>query len=111
AGIVLVAVGDELVLSHADDPLDPVTAAVVFGGPALYILGNVLFKRSVGYRWLKSHIIGILVLIALFLLTTALGGLTPLIATWLSNSVMLVVVIAEEVAHRRSRPGDASLAS
>ncbi|MBG6055416.1 low temperature requirement protein LtrA [Salinibacterium sp. CAN_S4] len=111
AGIVLVAVGDELVLAHPDDPLDPATAAVVFGGPALYILGNLLFKRSVGYRWLKSHIISIGVLIALFVLTTALGVFTPLIATWLANAVMLAVVIGEEVAHRRSSAVDASLAS
>jgi low temperature requirement protein LtrA len=111
AGIVLVAVGDELVLAHPDDPLDPATAAVVFGGPALYLLGNLLFKRSVGYRWLKSHILGILVLIGLFLLTTALGGLTPLAAIWLANVVMLAVVIGEEVAHRRNSAVDASLTS
>ena len=110
AGIVLVAVGDELVLAHPDDPLDPATAAVVFGGPALYILGNLLFKRSVGSRWLKSNIIGILVLILLFLVTTALGSLTPLIASWLANAVLLAVVIGEEVAHRRSSAVDANLA-
>jgi hypothetical protein len=51
------------------------------------------------------------VLIALFVLTTAFGGLTPLIATWLANAVMLAVVIGEEVAHRRSSAVDASLAS
>ena len=111
AGIVLVAVGDELVLSHPDDPLNPMTAAVVFGGSALYILGNLLFKRSVGYRWLKSHSAGIIALILLFTVTMVLGGLTPLIAAWLSNAVLLVVVLADEVAHRRSASGDASLAS
>ena len=102
AGIVLVAVGDELVLSHPDDRLDPVTAAVVFGGAALYILGNLLFKRSVGYRWLKSHIAGIAVLAGLFLASVSLVALTPLIVLWLANSVLLLVVIADEVAHRRS---------
>lgn len=111
AGIVLVAVGDELVLGHPDDPLDPTTAAVVFGGPALYILGNLLFKRSVGYRWLKSHIISMLVLVGFFFLSTAVGGLTPLIAAWLANAVMLAVVIGEEVAHRRRSAVDASLTS
>ncbi|MDX2025162.1 low temperature requirement protein A, partial [Microcella sp.] len=54
-GVVLVAVGDELVLAHPDDPLDAATLAVVVAAPALYLLGNLLFKRSIGRPWLRSH--------------------------------------------------------
>ncbi len=50
-GVVLVAVGDELV--HPDDPLDAPTLAVVVAAPALYLLGNLLFKRSIGRPWLR----------------------------------------------------------
>ena len=46
AGIVVAAVGDELVLAHPTGHTNVQTAAVLLGGPALYLLGNVLFKRA-----------------------------------------------------------------
>ena len=46
AGIIVVAVGDELVLAHPTGHTDAKTAAVLLGGPALYLLGNLLFKRA-----------------------------------------------------------------
>ena len=46
AGIVVAAVGDELVLAHPTGHTDAKTAAVLLGGPALYLLGNLLFKRA-----------------------------------------------------------------
>jgi low temperature requirement protein LtrA len=47
AGIILGAVGVEGVLAHAgdDDPLGPFYAAMLFGGFALYLAGNVLFQH------------------------------------------------------------------
>ena len=48
AGIIVSAVGDELVLHHPeghDGHTDATTLAVILGGPALYLAGNSLFKR------------------------------------------------------------------
>ena len=41
------AVGDELIIAHPTGSTDLPTAAVVLGGPALYLIGHALFKRAV----------------------------------------------------------------
>jgi low temperature requirement protein LtrA len=46
AGIILSAVGDELVIAHPTDVLPPYEVAAVAAGPALYLLAHTLF----GYR-------------------------------------------------------------
>ena len=59
AGIIVAAVADELVLAHPSGHVATPTLAAVLGGPALYLLGNILFKRSVA-TWLPlSHLVGI----------------------------------------------------
>src|SRR5581483_4384829 len=45
AGIIVTAVADERTLAHAGGPITPETAAVILGGPALYLAGNAAFKR------------------------------------------------------------------
>ncbi|MGV8969888.1 MAG: low temperature requirement protein A [Microbacteriaceae bacterium] len=111
AGIVLVAVGDELVLAHPDDLIDAVTALVICGGVALYILGNLLVKRAVGYRWLRSHLVGIAASATIFVLflSPAATGISTLGAAWIANLVLLAVVIADEVTHRRAARGKTSI--
>src|SRR5829696_6747625 len=47
AGILLTAVGDELVIGHPDDELGRGGALVALGGPALYLLGLVAFGARV----------------------------------------------------------------
>ncbi len=96
AGVVLVAVGDELVLAHPADPVDATTLAVVIAAPALYLLGNLLFKRSIGRPWLRSHLIGMAALTALYLAAPAIPGLTALTITWITNGVLALVVVIDE---------------
>ena len=76
-GVVLVAVGDDLVLAHPDDPLDTTTAAGVVAAAALYLLGNLLSMRSIGRPWLRSHLLGMAALTALFVDWPAIPGITP----------------------------------
>jgi len=47
AGIIAVAVGDDLLLAHPTDQLGAVGAATVLGGPALFLLGEILFRVRV----------------------------------------------------------------
>ncbi|QGN56217.1 low temperature requirement protein A [Novosphingobium sp. Gsoil 351] len=70
AGIVLLAVVDELTLAHPFDPVHPDFVALVAGGMALFVGGNMAFKRiSSGSPWYPlSHGIGL--------------GLTLAIAVW-----------------------------
>jgi low temperature requirement protein LtrA len=44
AGIIAVAVGDDLLIAAPGDPLHGVGLAVVIGGPVLYLLGESLFR-------------------------------------------------------------------
>ncbi len=47
AGIVLVALGAEHALAHVAEPLDAVSATALAGGLAVFLLGQVAFKRRV----------------------------------------------------------------
>jgi low temperature requirement protein LtrA len=47
AGIIVTAVGDELVIAHPFGHASPETVATVLGGPALFLAGHLLFKRAV----------------------------------------------------------------
>jgi low temperature requirement protein LtrA len=84
AGIIVAAVGDELVVHHPDHHIDLATALVLVGGPLIYLLGNSLYKKIV-YGWVPpSHLAGIVLLVLLFPIAFVtdrlmVGGLTTLI--------------------------------
>ena len=61
AGIIVLAVADELVLAHPLAPVDSKFNAVVFSGTALFIVGLAGFKRiSSGNPWFPaSHVYGL----------------------------------------------------
>jgi low temperature requirement protein LtrA len=62
AGIIVAAVGDELVLAHPTGHGDSWTTATALGGPALYLAGNTLFKRAIAERLPLSHLGGLALL-------------------------------------------------
>ncbi len=95
-GVVLLAVGDDLVLAHPDDPLDATTNAIVVAAAALYLLGNLLFKRSIGRPWLRSHLLGMAALTALWATAPLISGMTPLMLTWIVNGIVALVVVIDE---------------
>lgn len=102
AGIILCAVADELVLMHPDH-VDPAGIAVIVGGPAVYLIGNALFKWVTNTRRLPpvSHMAGLLALGAL--VPPALGHLFSALALGASTTAtLLVVAIWEHVALHRA---------
>ena len=46
AGIIITAVGDEVVLAHPTERLDGAELAAVVGGPALYLIGHVALRLA-----------------------------------------------------------------
>lgn len=104
AGIVVIAVADELVLAHPIDAPRQLTLALVYGAPALYLIGNLVFKKSIGAPWLKSHLagVGILVIFGAVVLLSGLQ-LPALVHSWIANVVLIAVVIGEEIDFRRER--------
>lgn len=97
AGIIAAAVGDELVLAHPTGQLDGKTAAALLGGPALYLLGNLMFKRTIAYRPALSHMVGLALLAASILLVPFAGPLAFSLAT---TSVLVLVAIWETLSLR-----------
>lgn len=67
AGIIVAAVGDEIVLAHPRGGADLSTALAIVGGPALFLVGYSLFKRAVLGRFFAVHLVALAALIALFL--------------------------------------------
>lgn len=100
AGIVVAAVADELVLVHPAGHADVSTAAVVIGGPALYLVGNILFKQAMAGRLPLSHLIGLFVLV--LLLPTA-AGMSPLLLGTAATLVLVIVATWETVSLRPGR--------
>jgi low temperature requirement protein LtrA len=98
AGIILAAVGDELVLAHPTGHTDTRTAAVLIGAPALYLLGNLMFKRTAAGSPALSHMIGLALLAALVPAATALG---PVAFSAATTAVLVVVAVWETMSFRR----------
>jgi low temperature requirement protein LtrA len=99
AGIVVSAVGDELSLSRPHELASGAQAAVLLGGPALYLLGNALFKQTVNETNLPfSHLVGLGLLLALCWPATHLSIL--LLAG--STTLVLVLVAAWETFSLRN---------
>lgn len=91
-GIVLAAVGDDLLLKHAADPAGVKELAALLGGPALYVAGLAAFKwLSLGWPPL-SHQVGL----GLFALLALVGGGWPVLAVGIAATVVLVVVAVWE---------------
>jgi low temperature requirement protein LtrA len=92
AGIIVSAVADELVLSHPLGHTEPSTIAVILGGPALYLLGNIMFKRTTAPRLALSHLVGLALLTGL----VAVAASLPPLLLGAATTVVLVVVAAWE---------------
>jgi low temperature requirement protein LtrA len=90
AGIILSAVGDELVIKHPTEILPPYEVAAVAAGPAVYLLAHTLFAHRLTGEWYRSKLLGTLACVAvgfvgLFVPALVLGGVLI---------VVLVAVIA-----------------
>ncbi|WP_220495434.1 low temperature requirement protein A [Paracoccus sp. MC1862] len=102
AGIVVAAVGDKFLLAHPGDPADWPAALALLGGPALFLLGNFLFKNATSRRWPISHVIGLVLLGAgLFL-----AGSMTILGVAAYGFAALLVVAALERALLYSRTAD-----
>lgn len=104
AGVIVSAAADNLVILHPPERIGEATAWLLLGGPAIYVLGNGLYKRVV-YGWFPlSHYIGL----ALFALITPFAFHTDLLMTSGLTTVALIVVAIWESVSRRNAALDES---
>src|SRR3954452_9449221 len=100
-GVIVASVADELVLAHPAGRTEVTTAAAVLGGPALFLLGNLLFKRAIAGRVPLSHLAG-LGLLAGFVSAAAVAS--PLLLGAAVAVALAIVALWETVSLRSSRP-------
>lgn len=101
AGIVVSAVADELALVHPLGHNEVKIAAVMLAGPALYLLGDLLFRRATTDRYPRSHIVALVVLAGLAPVSL---HLSPLMLSLATTTVLVGVATTESIALRRGKP-------
>jgi low temperature requirement protein LtrA len=96
AGIVLAAVGDELVIAHPGSDATLFAAFAIAGGAAVYILGHLLFRARMARSTSRPRIVVVVVLAALVPAGTEL----PVVALAAVVTVILCVLAAIETHDR-----------
>jgi low temperature requirement protein LtrA len=97
AGIILLAVADQLVLTHPADHSDLKTVVSAIGGPLLFLIGTILFKHTIRGFLQLSHGVGIVVLAVLVWYAS---GLSPLMLSLATSAIMVMVAVWESASLR-----------
>jgi low temperature requirement protein LtrA len=100
AGVLLAAVGDELVIAHPSDELGSAGALVVLGGPALYLLGLVAFGARIGRRQPWTRPAAAVVLLACVPLGAEAGGL---LVAGVLTALLTALLVADRLGVARVR--------
>jgi low temperature requirement protein LtrA len=98
AGIVAIAVADELTITHPLGRTEPAWIAVIVGGPALFLAGRATFEFAVFGRVSPSRVIGVLALVAI---APAMRPVPPLAIAAAAAFILAGVAVADEVRTRR----------
>ena len=106
AGVIVSAVGNELVIAHPTDELPDGEIAVVAAGPAIYLLAHALFRLRMAGTVSWKRLGGALACVAV----AGVGLFTPALALAALLVAVLVVVIGAEhiAAARRNARGEPS---
>lgn len=100
AGVIVSAVGDELVIAHPTDVLPTAELAVLVAGPALYLFAHVLFRLRMAGSVSWKRLGGALACLAV----AGVGAFAPgLVASALLVLVLVAVLGAERLAAVRRR--------
>ncbi|HWS79894.1 MAG TPA: low temperature requirement protein A [Rubrobacter sp.] len=95
AGIILSAVGDELVIAHPTEILPPYEVAAVAAGPAVYLFAHTLFGYRLTGVVYKAKVLGTLACFAVGFL----GLLVPaLVLAGLLILVLVAVIVSSYLA-------------
>ena len=94
AGIVLVAVGDELVIAHPTDALHDSGALVALGGPALFLAGLIASAARLGHAQSLPRAV---VVIALLAAVPLAAGADGLVASGVLTALLGTLVVTEQL--------------
>src|SRR5215204_1778316 len=100
AGILLTAVGDEIVIAHPTEELKDAELAAVVSGPALYLLAHVLLRLRMSGTLAGRRLVGALACLAV----AAIGTFAPaLVVAGLLFAVLVAVIVGDQIAGTRRR--------
>ncbi len=91
AGIIVSAVGDELLLAEPLHHPDAAHLAVTLGGAGLFLLGNILFKGVPRGHPPLSHLVGLGLLAVLTLAASLEPGFSLILINGLCNTILCLV--------------------
>jgi low temperature requirement protein LtrA len=95
AGIVVSAVGDELLLAHPDGHVGAKEILSIAGGPLLYLVGTILFKHAIRGIYQLSHLVGI----GLFIVLIPFADrFTPLSLAAVAAAILMIVAAWEAIS-------------
>jgi len=100
AGIIVTAASDEMALHHPLGHAGTAEIICLIGGPALYLFGNLLFKRTNFAHFPLSHLVGLGLLAALLPFA---WQLSPLVLSVAATSALVIVAIWEMLSLRDTR--------
>ncbi len=102
-GIVLLSVGDKESLGHPHER-DLAATVVVVGGPFLFLVGTVLFRRVLERRWSRAQLTGLLALVLLGVAGLAVAApVLDALGLSIAAAFVLVGVAAGETVGRLRR--------
>jgi low temperature requirement protein LtrA len=100
AGILLAAVGDEIVIAHPTDELSDAELVAVVSGPALYLLSLVLLRLRMYGTLTGRRLAGAAACLAI----GAIGTFAPaLVVAALLFGVLVAVIVGDQLAAHRRR--------
>ena len=106
AGIIVSAVGDELVIAHPTETLRGSELVAVVAGPALYLLAHVALRLRMTGTIGRKRLAGVMACVAVGFLGPHVSAL---LLSALLLSVLIAVIAAEQLAAiRRDRRGEMS---
>ena len=98
AGIIVSAVGDELVIAHPDETLHGPELIAVVAGPALYLLAHVALRLRMTGTIGRKRLVGVVACIAVGFLGPYVSAL---VLSALLLGVLVAVIAAEQLAALR----------
>ena len=90
--LIAIAVGDELAIAHPGDDATLGFTLLTFGGPALFLLGQVIFVRAALGRVPRSRALGLAALAVLAVITAPLTLMSGIAA---AAAVLVAVAITD----------------
>jgi low temperature requirement protein LtrA len=100
AGIIVTAASDEMALAHPLGHAGTAEVICLIGGPALYLFGNLIFKRTNARHFPLSHLVG---LGLLGVILPFAWRLSPLILSAGATGALVVVAVWEMRSLRDTR--------